>query len=190
MIRGPFSGMTPAFSKRKGREKLINLIHSAHLTWNTNSTAVGSSRCFIISLSTSYYLSVKLFLGLLEFFWVTLFFRIINFSTKIWSGPAQGLYLICLLLFCFSVHSFLTRVQETLKMNVWSDQRPEVRLQWNSTSTIILFSKHGPIHQGPQKQKERQLPHASCLVQSILSFKKMPSWPSKFIIVNMWHGAM
>lgn len=104
-------------------------VHFAHLTCNPNSTALCSSRCFIISLSTSYSLSVALFLDLLEFSLgkigtITIFFRIINFSTRIWSGSAHvpsifGLFLFCFYFFCSFV-SYTCVGNREIECLIWS----------------------------------------------------------------------
>lgn len=127
------------------------------------------------------------------FFWVkvgaTLFFRNIDFFARTAHVPCSVWFSFCFALLFIRLFVFSHTWAGTLEieLTVGSDQRPEVSLQWNWTSMISLFSQHRPTHQGPwrpQKQKVRQLPDASCLLQSIL-FKKKPSWLSKIGIVNM-----
>lgn len=169
-------------------------VHFAHLTCNPNSTALCSSRCFIISLSTSYSLSVSLFLDLLEFSLgkigtITIFFRIINFSTRIWSGSAHvpsifGLFLFCFYFFCSFV-SYTCVGNREIECLIWSKTRgqPSVKLDQHNHFVFLEHTYSWRTTKTERKTASRHLVSSS--VDSI--FKKMPSWPSKFIYrISSW----
>lgn len=176
---------------------LISLIHLARLTCNPNSTAVCSSRCFIISLSTSYCLSVALFLDLLEFSLgkigtITIFFRIINFSTRIWSGSAHvpsifGLFLFCFYFFCSFV-SYTCVGNRGIECLIWSKTRgqPSVKLDQHNHFVFLGHTYSSRTTKTKRKTASRHLVSSS--VDSI--FKKMPSWPSKLIFHISSHGVI
>lgn len=183
--------------KERGWGGLINLIHLARLTCNPNSTAVCSSRCFIISLSTSYCLSVALFLDLLEFSLgkigtITIFFRIINFSTRIWSGSAHvpsifGLFLFCFYFFCSFV-SYTCVGNRGIECLIWSKTRgqPSVKLDQHNHFVFLGHTYSSRTTKTKRKTASRHLVSSS--VDSI--FKKMPSWPSKLIFHISSHGVI
>lgn len=199
MFRGPFSGMTPACPERKGGGGggLISLIHLARLTCNPNSTAVCSSRCFIISLSTSYCLSVALFLDLLEFSLgkigtITIFFRIINFSTRIWSGSAHvpsifGLFLFCFYFLCSFV-SYTCVGNRGIECLIWSKTRGQPSVKLDQHNHFVFLGQTYSSRTTKTKRKTASRHLVSSSVDSI--FKKMPSWPSKLIFHISSHGVI
>lgn len=176
---------------------LINLIHLARLTCNPNSTAVCSSRCFIISLSTSYCLSVALFLDLLEFSLgkigtITIFFRIINFSTRIWSGSAHvpsifGLFLFCFYFLCSFV-SYTCVGNRGIECLIWSKTRGQPSVKLDQHNHFVFLGQTYSSRTTKTKRKTAFRLLVSSSVDSI--FKKMPSWPSKLIFHISSHGVI
>lgn len=176
---------------------LINLIHLARLTCNPNSTAVCSSRCFIISLSTSYCLSVALFLDLLEFSLgkigtITIFFRIINFSTRIWSGSAHvpsifGLFLFCFYFLCSFV-SYTCVGNRGIECLIWSKTRGQPSVKLDQHNHFVFLGQTYSSRTTKTKRKTAFRLLVSSSVDSI--FQEMPSWPSKLIFHISSHGVI
>lgn len=126
------------------------------------------------------------------FFWVkvgaTLFFRNIDFFARTAHVPCSVWFIFCFALLFIRLFVFSHTWAGTLEIDcrIWSKTRgqPSVKLDQHDQFVFPAQTYSSRAFTWPQKQKVRQLPDASCLLQSIL-FKKKPSWLSKIGIVNM-----